>query len=96
MTSTIILPPSSNDHQNSSSAAPPPPPAAVPPPTQAAQREIWYNGQVYQDIPAWTIEQVRDQLAQTYPEASSANWTETTQTDGTVRVDFVKVTGEKG
>ncbi len=85
------------------SGATPPPPADPPPPVSRinTQRVFMYQGQTYQDPGAgsptdWPIERVRNLLAQTYPELANATWTETPQSDGSVLIEFVKVTGEKG
>ncbi len=91
MSSTIILPSSNNEHQQQQFNLPQPEPAT--------RRVYVVDGQVFTAPDggvAYTIEQVRDQLAQTYPELSSATWSVNILPDGTEEVSFYKVTGEKG
>ncbi|MCP4992929.1 MAG: hypothetical protein GY934_03950 [Gammaproteobacteria bacterium] len=91
MTSTIILPSSNNEHQQQQFDLPQPEPTP--------RRVYVVDGQVFtapEGGVVYTIEQVRDQLAQTYPELSSATWSVDILPDGTEEVSFYKVTGEKG
>jgi PRTRC genetic system protein C len=74
------------------------PSQSSPPPTNGpVQRIFIVNGQVWGDPgPEYTITQIRDSFAQTYPELSQATWTSRLMPDGTEEITFVKVSGEKG
>ncbi len=96
--STFVLP-TSDDGQRD--PAPPPPNPAPQTPLNADQqatppRVFWYEGTPYEDVPGWSIDQVREALAVSFPALTNATWTEDLQEDGTMRIEFVKVTGEKG
>ncbi|MEM7344420.1 MAG: PRTRC system protein C [Chloroflexota bacterium] len=99
MSSTVILP-SSNNSEGPSTATPTP---ALPPPTPnvKSKRIFMYQGKQYLDPSeeggeTWSIEMVRNQLALIYPELTNATWQEIPQPDGSVLIEFVKVSGEKG
>jgi PRTRC genetic system protein C len=56
-----------------------------------------YKGEQFIDPgPDYSIDQVRQALAETYPELRNATWTERTLADGRRQVEFHKVAGEKG
>ncbi len=60
-------------------------------------RLFLYDGQVFEDPgPEYSIQDVLDFLAQTYPELGNGTWTSRTLPDSTEEITFVKVTGEKG
>ena len=67
----------------------------------AAKRIFIYDGQVFDDPgPEYSVQDVLNFLAQTYPELANGTWHSRTLPDGAPggveEITFVKVTGEKG
>jgi PRTRC genetic system protein C len=61
------------------------------------KRVFVYDGQYFEDPgPEYTIEDVLNFLAQTYPELENGAWHSRRMPDDTEEITFVKVTGEKG
>ena len=66
-------------------------------PGPTARRVFVYANQVFADPgPEYTVQDVLDFLAQTYPELGHATWHSRRLPDGSEEITFVKVTGEKG
>jgi PRTRC genetic system protein C len=62
-----------------------------------AKRLFKYDGQYYEDPGLeYSVQDILNFLAQTYPELASGTWSSRTLPDGTEEITFVKVTGEKG
>jgi PRTRC genetic system protein C len=62
-----------------------------------ARRLFIYDGQYYEDPgPEYSVRDILNFLAQTYPELASGTWSSRNLPDGTEEITFVKVTGEKG
>jgi PRTRC genetic system protein C len=73
------------------------PPLLPGPTTPATKRIFLYDGQIFEDPgPEYTVRDVLDFLARTYPELENGTWHRRTLPDGTEEITFVKVTGEKG
>lgn len=78
------------------------------PTTMTRPRVFIYDGQTFEDPgPEFSVQDVLDHLAQTYPELANATWHSRTLPDapgsappgalpGVEEITFVKVTGEKG
>jgi len=80
---------------------PPDRPLLPAPAGQSPRRIFLYDGQVFEDPgPEYSVQDVLNFLAQTYPELSNGTWTTRTVPDGATgtveEITFVKVTGEKG
>jgi len=66
------------------------------PPAQP-KRVFVYDGAYFEDPgPEYTVQDVLNFLAQTYPELEQGTWHSRTLPDGTEEITFVKVAGEKG
>ena len=67
------------------------------PPGQPAKRVFIYDNQFFADPGAeYSIQDVLNFLAETYPELENGTWSERSLPDGSQEITFVKVTGEKG
>jgi len=79
---------------------PPDSPPLLPGPTDNPspyRRVFLYDNQVFADPgPEYSVQDVLDFLAMTYPELGNGTWHTRTLSDGTEEITFVKVTGEKG
>jgi PRTRC genetic system protein C len=65
--------------------------------SQPKKRVFVYDGQYFEDPGAeYTIEDVLNFLAGTYPELENGTWHSRRMPDDTEEITFVKVTGEKG
>jgi PRTRC genetic system protein C len=73
-------------------------PPLLPGPTAPANKRIFlYDGQIFEDPGSeYTVRDVLDFLARTYPELESGAWHRRSLPDGTDEITFVKITGEKG
>jgi PRTRC genetic system protein C len=75
-------------------------PPLLPGPTtnnSSCRRVFRYDNQVFADPgPEYSVQDVLDFLAMTYPELSNGTWHSRTLPDHTEEITFVKVTGEKG
>lgn len=61
------------------------------------KRVFLYDGQYFEDPgPEYTITDVLNFLAQTYPELENGTWHSRLMPDDTEEITFVKVTGDKG
>ncbi|GAB4430164.1 MAG: hypothetical protein Kow0031_10960 [Anaerolineae bacterium] len=68
----------------------------VQPPAPPRPRRFLYDGNIFDDPgPQYSIRDVMNFLAQTYPELANGSWTKTAQPDHDL-ITFYKVTGEKG
>ncbi len=64
---------------------------------QVQKRVFKYDGKTYEDPGAeYTIEQIKQHLAGTFPEVAQAKAEEKTLDDGTLEITFVKRAGTKG
>ncbi len=73
------------------------PPLLQAPPDPPARRIFSYDNQLFQDLgPEYSIQNILNILASTYPELENGTWSERTLPDGVQEITFVKVTGEKG
>jgi len=67
------------------------------PDRSARKRVFLYDNQLFEDPgPEYSVQDVLNFLAQTYPELGNGTWTSRTLPDDTEEITFVKVTGEKG
>lgn len=75
-----------------------PAPEAYPTPERPARKRVFlYDNQIFEDPgPEYSVQDVLNFLAQTYPELGNGTWTSRTLPDDTEEITFVKVTGEKG
>ena len=65
--------------------------------TPITKRVFAYDGQLFEDPgQTYSIKDVRDLLAKTYPELANGTWHSRELPDGTTEITFVKTTGEKG
>lgn len=76
---------------------PPQRPLLPGPVSQSTRRVFLYDNQVFEDPgPEYSVQDVLNFLATTYPELGNGTWTSRSLPDGGEEITFVKVTGEKG
>lgn len=76
---------------------PPQRPLLPGPVSQPTRRVFLYDNQVFEDPgPEYSVQDVLNFLATTYPELGNGTWTSRNLPDGGEEITFVKVTGEKG
>ncbi|MCB0190391.1 MAG: hypothetical protein KDJ65_00455 [Anaerolineae bacterium] len=67
------------------------------PVSQPARRVFLYDNQLFEDPgPEYSVQDVLNFLATTYPELGNGTWTSRSLPDSSEEITFVKVTGEKG